>query len=215
MVLKKFDGINCSNNFTNDCAKLEERLNEYKYNLPDKNRILNELALNFSEPSGNDIDKINNISKNVNKLVFDFYNKNAEILLLNNSEVGLIEENESFYFRLVYSQNVLIGLGGNPLWIYYLKGGACQDKSVLTSFLLNYLGFDSKLIVSNGHAWVEIYYKNTCVPIEASLGLGFNSSNNFSITCLNNFKRFLNGLTCYEWIDIGGGLSLKEGCSHP
>jgi len=209
-IKNEFNGIDCSQNFTDNCGELEKRLINYNESLFMRDEILINLAQNFSNNSLDDIDIINNISKNVNNLIFDFYDKGEEIegLLLNGLKFGLIKDSNKFYFRLVKSQNELSGLGGDPLWIFNLKGGACQDKSVLTSALLNYQGIDARLISIPGHAWIEIKYNNSCIPIEASRGLGFNSSNDFTKTCKNDFP----GRSCYKWIKQEIGFNLEKGC---
>jgi len=172
----------CNINFSLiECKILNESLVDYENKLMIEDEFLKQIALNYSKNSKNEIEIINNISKNVNNKIYNFYDQEdkIKILKLNSESFGMINDSQ-LYFKKLRNKT--------SLSIYFLKGGACEEYSILASNLLNYLNITSKIVCIPNHCWVEIFINNSCGYIDPSQGSEYNN------ICCEDYKK----LTCLE-----------------
>ncbi|VVB76459.1 Uncharacterised protein [Candidatus Tiddalikarchaeum anstoanum] len=217
--------INCNKNMTFECQILNETIINYYNTLPIKNDFLRQLAVTYSLNSNNDIETINNISKNVHEEVFNLYDKEKYMngLILNSETFYYLWESSKIHFRYynisIYNVSYLFNLpylyskktdfAYDPLLIFYQKGGECKELSILTSALYYYMNINSSVVCYGGnHCWVEVYINNTCAPVEASMGNEYDTiCCNYRILTCNTSNS--NILQYYNWKNNSNNLVLE------
>jgi len=112
-----------------------------------------------------------------------------------------LKENENYSCLIRVPDPIILGIINNPLLSNYslvtvTRCGKCGEFAGLFSLLANKVGIKSRVIIANNtfdknHAWAEVYYGNTTIPVETDYIDGFNHSQFYSCKWLIQYRNIV------------------------